>query len=231
MIEPRLEASPGQGWWFRGWAEPRVAAGITDRHTDFSRMMDKLEPPVATMAAEQVHGASVAMVERYEGTMSAVAGCDALLTRLPGLALLARTADCLPIFFADPSRGVIGIAHAGWRGLAAALPARVVSAFRHAYHSAVNELRVAVGPAIRACCYEVGPEFVKRFGPFVRERGGRRTCDLVGVARAQLVECGVRPDRVLDSQRCTACETRHWFSLRREGPTTGRLTSFIVLRP
>ncbi|MBI3020591.1 MAG: peptidoglycan editing factor PgeF [Candidatus Omnitrophica bacterium] len=229
--EPRLEASQGQGWWFRRWAGGRVVAGLTDRQTDFARMMRHLEPPLTTVAAGQVHGGSVAMVGRYADTMGTVTGCDALLTPTPGVMLLARTADCLPIFFADPSRGIVGIAHAGWRGLVACLPARVVATFRHAYHSAVDTLHVAVGPAIRACCYEVGPELVEWFKPFVQDRGGRRTCDLVGAARAQLAQCGVRPDRILDSQRCTACETQHWYSLRRDGPTTGRLTSFIMLRP
>jgi YfiH family protein len=160
-----------------------------------------------------------------------VPGCDALLTHAAGTALLVRTADCLPLFFAEPRRGVVGLAHAGWRGLAASLPARVVAAFRHLYHVPAEALAVAIGPAIRACCYEVGPEFAERFGPFVQQRGGRRTCDLIGAAREALRRCGVRPDRVTDTGACTACDVRRWFSLRREGPATGRLTSIILLRP
>lgn len=193
--------------------------------------MDALGWPVTTVGADQVHGGSVAIVERCEGVGPTVPGCDALLTRVPGLALTVRSADCLPIFFADPSRGVIGIAHVGWRGLAVSLPARVVSALHDAYHSQASELQVALGPAIRACCYEVGEEFTARFGSFVSDRGGRRTCDLIGATRAQLLSCGVRPDRIVDSGRCTACDTQQWFSLRREGPTTGRLTALIVMRP
>jgi YfiH family protein len=208
-----------------------VRAGFTDRHTSAARLVEALGWPVTTVEAEQVHGGGVAVVERWGEDGSVVPGCDALLTRVPGLALAVRSADCLPMFFADPPRGVIGIAHAGWRGLAASLPVRVVSALRHTYHSQASELRVALGPAIRMCCYEVGAEFAARFGSFVRDRGGRRTCDLVGVARAQLVSCGIRPDHVLDSERCTACDTQRWFSLRREGPETGRLTSVIALRP
>ena len=286
---PELQSAK-TGWWFRRWAGHHVAAGITDRQTDCSRMIGSLGVAVSAVAGEQVHGASLAVVEgREEGTRS-IPGCDALLTHLSGVALLARTADCLPIFFADPARGVIGIAHAGWRGLAASLPARVVSAFRHVYHTSADELRVAIGPAIRACCYEVGPEFVARFGSFVQTRKGRRTCDLIGVARAQLERCGVRPERVTESARCTACERHNpaigpppsallrkakqkgvgpreclvggvggvsphagrgrtvlspgfdsqseasgvglqWFSLRREGPSTGRMTSLIMMRP
>jgi len=226
-----LAATDGRGWWFGGWVSSGVKAGITDRHTSLSDLVKALAWPVTAVGAEQVHGGSVAVVERCEEDAATVPGCDALLTRVPGLALTVRSADCLPIFFADPSRGVIGIAHAGWRGLSVSLPARVVSALRHAYHTQASELRVALGPAIRACCYEVGPEFAARFGPFVREHGGRRTCDLIGVAHAQLLACGIRPDHILDSERCTACDTQQWFSLRREGPDTGRLTSLIVLRP
>ncbi len=228
---PGLEPTHGGGWWFRRWVGRRVVAGVADRHIDLAGLIRSLEFQVITVAAEQVHGGSVAVIEQAGDATTAVPGCDALLTDVAGLALLVRTADCLPMFFADPGRRVIGIAHVGWRGLAASLPVRVVAAFRHTYHTQASELQVAIGPAIRACCYEVGPEFVARFGPFVREQGGRRTCDLVGVARAQLLQCGVRTERVLDSRRCTACETQHWFSLRREGQATGRLTSLIVMRP
>lgn len=205
-------------------------AGIADRHIDPADLIRALELPVTMVEVEQVHGSSVAIVEHCASPTTVVAGADALLTRVPGVALLVRTADCLPVFFADPTRGVVGIAHAGWRGLAASLLARVVSAFRHTYHSQASELRVALGPAIRVCCYEVGAEFRERFGPCVRERGGRWMCDLVGVARAQLEQCGIRSDRILDSRRCTSCEPQHWYSLRRDGPATGRLTSLILLR-
>ena len=226
-----FEAVPDGGWWFRRWAGRRVAAGMTDRHSDLAGLIRSLEFQVVTMAAEQVHGGSVAVIEQGGDATTAVPGCDALLTGVAGLALLVRTADCLPIFFADPGRGVIGIAHVGWRGLAASLPERVVSAFRRTYHTQASELRVAFGPAIRACCYEVGPEFAARFGSFVQEREGRRTCDLIGVARAQLLQDGIRPDRLVDCRRCTACEPQHWFSLRREGPSAGRMSALIVLRP
>jgi YfiH family protein len=229
--DPALRFHREGGWWFYRWASSQVVAGITDRRIEPSQLFHGLPSSVTAVGAEQVHGGSVAMIGRSGSSTQTVPGCDALLTSLPGVTLLVRTADCLPIFFADLSRGIVGIAHAGWRGLAVSLPARVVAAFRHGYHSQAEALHVAIGPAIRACCYEVGPEFAARFGPFVQDRGTRRTCDLVGVAMDQLRRCGVRPDHVVDTQHCTACEAQHWFSLRREGPSTGRLTSAIMLRP
>ncbi len=218
-------------WSLTGWAGSRVTACVTDRSVDRAGVERALPPSVTVIEAAQVHGGSLAVIERVVGAPAPIPGCDALLTQQPGAALLVRSADCLPIVFADPSRGAVGIAHAGWRGLAVQLPARVVAAFRHCYHSAPGELRVAIGPAIRACCYEVGAEFVKRFGPFVQPRGERHTCDLVGVAVDQLMRCGVRPAHLFDSRRCTACEADVWFSLRREGPSTGCLCSVVMVRP
>jgi len=141
-----------------------------------------------------------------------------------------RTADCLPIFLLDPQRRAVGIAHAGWRGLAAGLLLRLVTAFRHVYHSRPVELRAAIGPAIRSCCYEVGPEFETRFGSFVQVSSGRRTCDLIGVAIRQLRRAGLTPSRMVDSGQCTFCSSSPWYSIRREGQDTGRLLSFIAIR-
>ena len=225
-----LEEVHGGGWRLNGWASPRVIAGVTSRQVDAGQLLQELAPSALSVEAEQIHGSGIAVISGVRAWAAAVPGCDALLTATPGLALRIRTADCLPLFFAAPGRGLIGIAHAGWRGLASSLPARVVAAFRHVFHARAEELSVAIGPAIRACCYEVGPEFRGRFGPFVQERPGRRTCDLIAAAVEQLCACGVRAERIFDAQRCTACEPQRWFSLRREGQQTGRLTSFILLK-
>ena len=225
-----FELAPGAGWRFRRWASQRVVAGMTDRSCEVAAILSRLSGGVSTIEAEQVHGGSLAVVERLRAGSQPIAGCDALLTNVPGVALLVRSADCLPMFFADTVQQIIGIAHVGWRGLAARLPQRVVAAFRHVYQSRANALAVAIGPAIRHCCYEVGPEFAELFGSFVHERSGRRTCDLAGVAIDQLRRCGIAADRILDAQRCTACDPQRWYSVRREGESAGRLTSLIMLR-
>jgi YfiH family protein len=226
-----LVASSKGGWWFRRWASPHIVAGLTDRRINQPSLRLQLFSCAATVEAEQVHGGSLAIIERAEGMTHPIAGCDALLTSVPGVALLVRTADCLPIFFAAPWRGVVGLAHVGWRGMIALLPLKMVEAFRRVYQAQPEELHVAIGPAIRACCYEVGQEFALRFGQFVENRGARWHCDLVGIAKAQLRQSGVSPDRVVDTAHCTGCESEHWFSVRREGSATGRLTSCIMLRP
>ena len=226
-----FEATSRHGWWFRRWASARVFAGVTDRHVEVARLIEHVQFPVVTVGAEQVHGRSIAAIGHPRLGAMVIAGCDALLTSVPGVGLLIRTADCLPLFIADPLRGVVGLAHAGWRGLAHALPIHLLSALYRLYRTRAGDVHVAIGPAIRACCYDVGPEFLKRFESHVRRRGATYHCDLVGAATAQLVRSGVRPDRILDSGQCTACTPASWCSLRREGQAAGRLTSLIVLRP
>jgi len=231
--KPRLARSRSGGWWFRHWAAPRIMAGVTDRSIEVPSFLQQLpgSRAIRIVQAQQVHGSSVAIIEGLPPAPCSVTGCDALVTRQPGVALLIRTADCLPILLADPVKAVVGIVHAGWRGLAAWLPMRVVSAFRQAYHSEPRALHVAIGPAIHSCCYDVGPEFARRFGPFVRQRAGRRTCDLIGVAISQLRRSGIPRHRIVESGECTGCDLRHWYSVRKEGDATGRMTSLIMVRP
>ncbi len=228
---PQLTQRGRGGWWFQDWFPRRVVAAVTDRSITAAELVQSLDFRVRVVEADQVHGSSIAMMHGSGTIRKPVAGCDALVTAVPGVALLIRTADCVPIFISDPLRSIIGIAHAGWRGLAAWMPARLVAALRHNYQCQPRQLRAAIGPAIRSCCYEVGAEFAPRFGTFVKEQRGRRTCDLIGVAVDQLRRSGMVPERILDSHHCTACESQQWFSVRREGEATSRLTSIIVIRP
>jgi YfiH family protein len=231
-------AAAETGWRFVGWAGASITGAVTGRRVETAALVASLGAPAAVAEAEQVHGASIACLGRrplehmpQTSQWPRVPGCDAFITDLPGVALVIRSADCLPILFADPSRRVVGIAHAGWRGLSAQLPLKMLAALWTQYRVPAESVTVAIGPAIQACCYEVGPEFGGALAPFVRERGGRRTCDLPAAARRQLAQGGVAASRIADAGRCTACDTTEWFSLRREGPSTGRLASLVFLRP
>ncbi len=224
-----LQPGPAGIWNLRGWAPSWARAGITDRTADRHTLLAQLPCSVRVVEAEQVHGGSLAVIRGLGAINAPIAGCDALLTDVPGTVLLIRTADCLPIFVIDPIRRAVGLAHAGWRGLAAQLPLRLIGAFRHAYQSAAGQLRAVIGPAIRACCYDVGPEFEPRLGRFVQQDAGRRACDLIRVATEQLTRGGIPVEHITDTQLCTASNVQQWFSLRREGPTTGRMYSFIMI--
>lgn len=215
--------------WKRRWTGGITAESIS-RGALLDDVLRRLPWPVAAISAEQVHGSSIAVVGANGADMT-VPGCDALITDRPQRALVIRTADCLPIMFVEPRRRVIGIAHAGWRGLAAALPARMVELLTRVSHSAAASLQVAIGPAICGQCYQVGAEFRERFGRFVTRRGRRWFCDLRAIAAAQLRQAGVAARHILISRHCTVEEPQRWYSVRRDGQATGRIASFIVLKP
>jgi len=224
-------------WRFLISQDRRFITGVTDRSGDLDGLRTGLRrawdgsPARGMVLAEQIHGASLAAVEMPDSPEEPITGCDGLTTRVPGLTLIVRTADCLPIVIWDPIQQVVGLIHAGWRGLVSDLPLRVISFVQRLYHSHPQDLWVGIGPAIRSCCYEVGKEFVERFGPFVREHHGRLTCDLIGCATQQLLASGVRPVRLVDSGQCTSCEATRWHSVRRDGDQGGRLLSFAMIRP
>ena len=159
----------------------------------------------------QVHGTEVVRVDEPGGAAGARA--DAAVTDRPGCALAVLTADCAPVALASPE-GVIGVAHAGWRGVAAGVVEATVAEMRAL---GATELSAAIGPCIRPGCYEFGPaeldEVAARLGESVRATttGGRPALDLPRAVRGALVRAGV--DDVDDAGTCTACSAQH-FSWR-----------------
>ena len=97
---------------------------------------------------------------------------DALVTDQPGLLLSVCTADCIPLLLIDPAHRAIAAVHAGWRGSLERITEKTVDEMRRTFHSRPEELLAAIGPSIRACCYEVGQEVVEAFrGRFTRREG------------------------------------------------------------
>src|SRR5262249_41661795 len=155
---------------------------------------------------------------------------DAIVTAVPGLAIGVTTADCGPVLFADETAGVIGVAHAGWRGAATGVLEATIAAMerggadrpRAAVAPARARVAVGLGPTTRQPNYEVGPEFVARFKveDGANERFFRPSpkpqhalFDLPGYIAARLAAAGVR--RVEDLGHCTYADATRFFSYRR----------------
>ena len=177
--------------------------------------------PKAVIGMGQVHGAVVRRVEG--GSNEVVAGCDGLVTGRPEVALVARSADCLPIVVWDPVRRVIGVAHAGWRGIRAWVARGLVEELGS------GELQAAIGPGIGPCCYEVGPEFEEWFPQQVVRRQGKRFLDLRGAACSQLMRAGVAEGNIQVAGWCTACTPEHCHSYRRDGAAAGRMATVAMM--
>jgi YfiH family protein len=156
----------------------------------------------------QVHGARVVQVDRPGG--QAGESADGAVSATGGTALAILTADCAPLALASPE-GVLGAAHAGWRGLLAGVIEATVAAMRRL---GATDVVAALGPCIHPECYEfAGPELddlADRLGPHVRgrHRAGGPALDVPAAVRSAVSGSGAR--LVDDAGVCTACSAGHW---------------------
>lgn len=182
----------------------------------------------------QVHGGRVHVYATAVPLPDSPPEADGAVTRDPGLVLTVRTADCLPVLMADPAAGVVGVAHAGWRGVVAGVLQRTIDGMER-LGARAGAIQVAVGPGIGACCFEVGEEVAGAFaslGPgLVLRTGGRPRADLAGAVLSRLRLAGVPAGSILKSEHCTRCRTDLFFSHRGEPGGTGRLLSAVALDP
>ncbi|MFH1209047.1 MAG: peptidoglycan editing factor PgeF [Candidatus Omnitrophota bacterium] len=178
---------------------------------------------------KQVHGSAIVVAERPDPELL-VTPADGLITRVPGLVLGVRTADCVPVFFWDPVQKVVGIAHGGWKGVKDGIIAQMLKIFEKSCGTKMGDLRVAIGPSIRKCCYEVGKEFLGHFPGFYRGKDtAKGNLNLVGVIKGRLVKRGVPEAHIHDTELCTVCENKKFFSYRLESQTPERILSVISI--
>ncbi|MYZ48857.1 peptidoglycan editing factor PgeF [Rhizobiales bacterium L72] len=187
----------------------------------------------------QVHSAdAVVVTEPWEAGKGPKA--DALVTDRPGIAIGIGTADCGPVLFADGSAGIVGAAHAGWKGAFTGVLEATIEAME-GLGAERGRIVATLGPMISADAYEVGPEFVARFvaadpenAAFFRpsERDGHAMFDLPGYIAARLRAAGI--GTVDDLALCTYSDENRFFSYRRathrNEPDYGRQLSAIALQ-
>jgi YfiH family protein len=199
------------------------------------RMFDVLGRPYDSLAyVWQIHSDRVLQIDHpiLERTPEKA---DGMVTDRPGVTLMMRFADCVPILAIDPTRSALGIAHAGWKGTLGRIASRLVETLANTYGSRAQDLVVGIGPSIAAHHYPVGPEVVdavrKAFGPsaeaFLDSSNGSVELDLWAANRWLLESAGV--DQIEISGVCTACHTEDWFSHRGESGRTGRFGALMYL--
>ncbi len=156
---------------------------------------------------------------------------DALISRQIGLRIGIRTADCVPILLLDSKTHAVAAVHAGWRGTAAQILPLAASRLCADFGGEPTNLYAAIGPCIRQCCYQVGPEVARQFVPFFPEWNtadiGARHLDLAVANTRQLIKLGVPAEHIFDSGLCTACSA-DLFSYRREPDNPGRMVAAIA---
>lgn len=180
-----------------------------------------------------MHGSNVAVVDEAlagkgaEAYSDAVKNTDALVTNLPQLPLMLFFADCVPVIFADPVSGSIGLAHAGWRGTVAGIVASTIAKMQVAFGAKPENILAGIGPSIGQCCYEVDDKVYeagkKYAGCFTLKENGRYMADLQAWNRLALLDAGLLPQNIYNASVCTQCSKELFFSYRAENGKTGRM--------
>jgi polyphenol oxidase len=217
---------------------------VGDEEEDVRRNLNLVKeafaiPDGRLILLRQVHGDRIRVLAADGPLPEGLPECDGLITGRTGVALGIRTADCIPIFFADRTCRIIGAAHAGWRGTALGIAARMVETLAGRFSLRREDILAVIGPAIGPCCYQVDAPVFAAFsaipgaGLFFRpcREKDRWMVDLALANHLQIRAAGVPGENILTAGLCTACRQDLFFSHRAAGGgCTGRQINLIMLR-
>ena len=184
-------------------------------------------PPEGYVNLRQIHS-DIVVVVAAEGA-GAMGHGDAIVSNRPGPWTGVRTADCAPLILADPRHRAAAVVHAGWRGTVHQIALRALDRMAAEFGTRPEEAVAAIGPAIGACCYEVGADVARQFAPWWPERtdlDGQTYVDVAETLRRQLLAAGVRAAYLGVTGECTRCGgAGRYHSFRRDGAAAGRMVS------
>ena len=201
---------------------PSVKAGFSKTtldginiEADISKVLFVLGEEIKFAYLKQPHSNKVYCVEQkgiYEG--------DGLFTAKESLALVVRSADCIPLFFYDETGGFVGIIHLGWRSAESNILEHIPISLKRTV--------VFAGVGLRGCCFQVG-DFLKygRLAPFIERKERALHYDPIEFSKLSLVKNGLDEDNFIDINICSFCDIRSFFSYRRN-KTDKRTLSFII---
>jgi purine-nucleoside/S-methyl-5'-thioadenosine phosphorylase / adenosine deaminase len=224
------------------WTDDQAERVVENRRRLFAAFGLPLERSVW---CRQVHADGVAVVGEGDAGRGAsdeatvVPDADALVTATPGLPLVVKVADCVPVVILDPERRALGLAHAGWGGTVARICSRTVAVMGERFGCEPADLLAAIGPSIGPAGYEVGPEVSERarqaYGGRAAEilapRGEKALLDLWAANRIDLEQAGLAPGRIEVAAIASDERLDDFYSHRREAGRTGRFALVAALRP
>ena len=193
--------------------------------------------------SDQIHDKRIKTVnesDRGKGLLkeSDIKGFDGLITDKKNVALVTFYADCVPVFIFDAGKRAIGLAHSGWRGTMKEIAREIVEKMCEEYESRPCDMKVAVGPSIGKCCFEVGDEVIDAFineipwsKCFISKHGEEKwNIDLKGIIKKTLMNSGVVEENIEISSICTKCCRDLFFSYRGDEGKTGSLAAIMQLK-
>jgi YfiH family protein len=166
-----------------------------------------------------VHGNKVAVVSN-ENKGNVLPECDGFVTDMPGIILGVTAADCVPIWFWNKQGTVVGVAHAGWRGVQSEIVKEMIKLFVNKYNCLAGDIMAEIGPHIKDCHFEVKDDLIKAFFNYpesVKKVSSISYLNLEEIIIKQLVSVGVKNENIIKSTECTYCSDKY-FSYRRDKP-------------
>jgi len=180
------------------------------------------------LALDQLHGDTILAVEGPPAQERLIYGeADGLITAVPGICLVIRTADCVPVFVFDRERRVLGAVHSGWRGTRLAIAGKLVREMRRLHGSSPGDLSAYILPSIGPESYTVGEDVAAFFPGDVANRNGKLYLDLWSAVEKALTGEGVAAGRIFNARSCTLAGRDEFFSHR--GGDAGRNLNFAVM--
>ncbi len=174
--------------------------------------------PRSVKSALLVHGKNVVVVS--DDSPAVLVDTDALITMARGVFLSVTGADCFPVFFYDPEREIIGLAHAGWRGVVAGVAKETVNEMIQLGSKGRN-IHVAIGPGICAKHYDIPPGRKALFSDWpsaIHTDNGNVCINLQAILKEQLLAGGIIEENLTPTRECTFCDKEKFFSYRRDKP-------------
>jgi YfiH family protein len=230
-VSPEPAGSPSLNLGNAAWDSP---ANVRENRRRFLSALRLRPKSLATVC--QVHSADFHIIKGGVDQWNPRTRGDALATAEAGVSPAVQVADCFPVLLADPGTGAIAAVHAGWRGTLERILARTLAGMRRELRVDPARVLIAVGPGIRSCCLEVGPEVADAFNTAYPGaqlcaprpgHPGKHLLDLPAALELQWREEGVSPENVFDLGLCTRCRPQEFFSYRAEGPRAGRMMAVI----
>jgi len=209
-----------------------------NRHLLAGKLHYSVNQWVGCKQTHEVNIAEITEADRGIGSLdyeSALDRVDGLITEDKDVLLTLCYADCVPIFFLAPSKRVIGIVHAGWKGSVHHIVGNMVQKFVEK-NASLNDIQVVIGPSICSSCYVVDEKVIRYVDEVLKNQEskpyhiiteGQYKLDLKKLNKTLLLEKGIPEENISTSSYCSSCQDTLFYSHRRDQGKTGRMMAFI----
>jgi len=202
----------------RFFAEERKEKPIKENRDKY--FLSQRVDPGRVVMGWLVHDKKVAVVDSDQAGQ-VISATDGLITNIPELFLSVTNADCFPIYYYDPAKKAVGLAHAGWKGVAINIAGEVIKSMKEKFGCRPEDILTGIGPGIQRCHFDIKEEnsrYYKEYPESVIRKNSQALVDLAGIIKKQLLIAGVKQENTEDCGLCTYCLKDRYFSFRRDKP-------------